>query len=73
MSCVYCGWHDGHTDSCPMVTGVFPILDGEFPHGLRCMVCSDVINDVYIARPHDTEWEDLICLPCDVLDRHTTP
>lgn len=66
MTCIYCSWHDGHTDACPMTTGVRPVLPGEFPWGLRCCACSDVIDDVYVVRTSTTGRRELVCVGCDL-------
>ena len=66
MTCVYCGWHDGHTDECPMTTGVFPMRPNEFPWGLKCTWCDAVIEDIYITRTSTTGRRELICLDCDL-------
>lgn len=34
-----------HTDVCPMTTGCYPVAAEDWPHGLRCSLCTVELKD----------------------------
>ena len=82
--CVYCGapWHLQslaiiHKDDCPMVTGLYPVLQQDLPRtgeGMCCMACGGPfeVGDMSCRRNLEGNWSDIvivICMSCALLAR----
>ncbi len=79
--CVYCGtdcWpepeNQGHHESCPSITGLYPVRDADLvPHGFGCCRCpvmfrvgdQYVLIDAVTSRPATCpERGEAVCVGC---------
>lgn len=77
--CIYCGGlvMQGmeHMDICPMVTGLYPVIEQDLRFGFSCTVCGDDLGlgDMYTERKSGEGIGDIVCLTCAAFNREGSP